>query len=56
MKIKYVFKVKLNESEAFALKKILGGVTDDKKKEIGLNDDGIELMRTLWESLPDEEE
>jgi len=56
MKIEQVYNISLNTSEAWVLKKILGCITDVKKKEIGLSDNGIELMRTLWSLLPDEDD
>ena len=56
MKIEQIFKFELKRSEAYILKKMLGCITDVKKKEIGLSSTDIELMRTLWYSLPFNEE
>ncbi len=54
MKTEYL--LKLDEDEALALKKVLGGMNDDEFAKLGVRGDQRRAMSDIWDLLPFEED
>lgn len=54
--IETYFTLELNTEEAFALKKILGSMTDTEFAAKGIRGERRELIREIWCLLPDEDD
>jgi len=48
--------LKLNETEAFALRKVLGGMNDDEFAELGVRGEQRSAMSDIWDLLPFEDD
>lgn len=54
MKTKYF--LELDEKDAAALKKVLGGMNDDEFEELGVRGDDRRRMSDIWGLLPFDED
>lgn len=54
MKTEYL--LKLDEEDAFVLKKVLGGMNDDQFAALGVRGDDRRRMSDIWDLLPFDED
>ena len=54
MKTEYL--LKLDEEDAVALKKVLGGMNDDEFAKLGVRGDDRKRMSDIWDLLPFEDD
>jgi len=52
MQIKELYVLELSRKEAEALKILLGKYSDDKKRELGLDEQEIKMTSELYNELP----